>query len=209
MTSAPAQPRLVGLSRSEFADRLAEAIDVYVTAMGYPRSTARQRRSLWLEHSYRPGWQAVGWVDDRDRLVGIGYGYWGGAGQWWFEEVRRGLRARRGDPDAVAQEWLDDYFELTELHVHPQAQGAGLGEGLLRALAADAHRARMLLSTPEHGQAPPGRAWQLYRRTGFRDVLREHLFTGDPRPFAVLGRKLPLAGRGPDPGTDHPTHAPA
>ncbi|OLL71241.1 Acetyltransferase [Pseudonocardia sp. Ae168_Ps1] len=204
VTAAPARPRLVGLSRGDFADRLAEAIDVYVTAMGYPRSTARQRRSLWLEHSYRPGWHAVGWLDERNRLTGIGYGYWGGPGQWWFEEVRRGLRSRRGDPDTVGPEWLTDYFELTELHVHPQAQGGGIGEQLLHALARDAGRARMLLSTPEYGRDAPGRAWRLYRRAGFRDVLREHLFTGDPRPFAVLGRELPLLS--PGPGRDHPTH---
>ncbi|MEU6697122.1 GNAT family N-acetyltransferase [Pseudonocardia sp. NPDC046786] len=207
MTAAPARPRLVGLSRSDFAGRLTDAIDVYVTAMGYPRSTARQRRSLWLEHSYRPGWRAVGWVDERNRLGGIGYGYWGGPGQWWFEEVRRGLRARRGDPDGVGADWLTDYFELTELHVHPRTQGAGIGEALLRALARDAGRSRMLLSTPEYGPEPPGRAWRLYRRAGFRDVLREHLFTGDPRPFAVLGRELPLAP--PAPAATHPGHDPA
>ncbi|MEQ3552245.1 GNAT family N-acetyltransferase [Pseudonocardia nematodicida] len=208
MTAAPARPRLVGLSRAEFADRLGEAVDVYVTAMGYPRSTVRQRRSLWLEHSYRPGWTAAGWLDERGRLVAIGYGYWGGPGQWWYEEVRRGVRARRGEPGAAGTDWLTDYFELTELHVHPQAQGSGMGEGLLRALAADAGRARMLLSTPEHGRAAPGRAWRLYRRTGFRDVLREHLFTGDPRPFAVLGRELPLPPprRDAGPAPDHPTH---
>ncbi|MFP5020567.1 GNAT family N-acetyltransferase [Pseudonocardia phyllosphaerae] len=204
MTAAPPQPRLVSLSRTDFADRLTEAIDVYVTAMDYPRSTARQRRSLWLEHSYRPGWRAVGWIDGRDRLVGIGYGYWGGPGQWWFEEVRRGVRQRRGEPGTGHADWLTDYFELTELHVHPQAQGSGLGEGLLRALAADADRSRMLLSTPEYAPGPPGRAWRLYRRTGFSDVLRDHLFTGDPRPFAVLGRELPLAPPGGAP--DHPTH---
>ena len=50
----------------------------------------------------------------------------------------------------------------------------------------------MLLSTPEYGARPPGRAWRLYRRLGFRDVLRDHRFTGDSRPFAVLGRELPL-----------------
>ena len=52
--------------------------------------------------------------------------------------------------------------------------------------------ARVLLSTPEHDPLPPTRAWRLYRRTGFRDVLRRHRFTGDSRPFAVLGRELPL-----------------
>lgn len=191
MTSAPAQPRLVGLSRSEFADRLGEAIDVYVTAMGYPRGAARQRRTLWLEHSYRPGWRSVAWLGERDRLLGVSYGYWGGPGQWWFDEVRRGLRSRRGSATEGA-DWLADYFELTELHVHPDAQGNGLGEGLLQALVSDVDRSRVLLSTPEHGPQPPGRAWRLYRRLGFRDVLREHLFTGDPRPFAVLGRELPL-----------------
>ena len=90
----------------------------------------------------------------------------------------------------------DDYFELTELHVRPDAQGGGLGEGLLRALLAGTDRGHVLLSTPEHGPRPPGRAWRLYRRLGFRDVLRDHLFTGDARPFAVLGRDLPLP---PDP----------
>ncbi|MBW0106677.1 GNAT family N-acetyltransferase [Pseudonocardia sp. KRD291] len=191
MTAAPAQPRLVGLSRSEFADRLGEAIDVYVTAMGYPRGTAKQRRTLWLEHSYRPGWRSVAWLGERDRLLAVSYGYWGGPGQWWFDEVRRGLRSLRGS-GADGGDWLADYFELTELHVHPEAQGGGLGEGLLRALLSGAERSRVLLSTPEHGPQPPGRAWRLYRRLGFSDVLREHLFTGDPRPFAVLGRELPL-----------------
>jgi ribosomal protein S18 acetylase RimI-like enzyme len=38
------------------------------------------------------------------------------------------------------------------------------------------------------GQA--GRAWRLYRRFGFEDVLRHFHFPGDDRPFAVLGRQL-------------------
>jgi ribosomal protein S18 acetylase RimI-like enzyme len=191
VTAAPVQPRLVQLGRAEFAAHLDEAIDVYVTAMGYPRGTARQRRSLWLEHAYRPGWRAVAWLGEGDRVIGVSYGYWGGPGQWWFEEVRRGLRSLRGS-GADAESWLADYFELTELHVHPDAQARGLGEGLLRALLEGAGRSRVLLSTPEHAPARPGRAWRLYRRYGFRDVLREHQFTGDPRPFAVLGRELPL-----------------
>ena len=61
-----------------------------------------------------------------------------------------------------------------------------------RALLGGASARHVLLSTPEHDPEPPGRAWQLYRRTGFVDVLRHHRFTGDSRPFAVLGRTLPL-----------------
>jgi ribosomal protein S18 acetylase RimI-like enzyme len=186
VTRAPAQ-RLVELSAQDLTARLAEALHVYVSAMGYPPGTARQRRNLWLEHLNRPGWRAVGWLDAADSLLGVSYGYGGSQGQWWYEEVRRGLRDSHGD-----QRWLEDYFELTELHVRPDAQGHGLGEGLLRALLAGTDRSRVLLSTPEYGDRPPGRAWQLYRRLGFRDVLREHRFTGDFRPFAVLGRELPL-----------------
>lgn len=194
MTTAPAR-HLVTLGPTELAARVDQALAVYVAAMGYPPSTARHRRMLWLDHVRRPGWRAVGWVDSTDDLLGIGYGYSGAPGQWWFEEVRRGLRRRPAGPD-----WMTDYFELTELHVRPDVQGGGLGEGLLRALLGGADARRVLLSTPEHGPATPGRAWQLYRRLGFRDVLREHRFTGDARPFAVLGRELPL--------DDPPAHRP-
>jgi ribosomal protein S18 acetylase RimI-like enzyme len=188
VTTAPAR-QLVTLGSGEFADRLNEALQVYVSAMGYPPSTARQRRALWLDHVHRPGWRAVGWLDNGGGLVGVAYGYTGGTGQWWFEEVRRGLRS--ASPQAKA--WMTDYFELTELHVRPDAQGSGLGEGLLRALLAGVGETKVLLSTPEYGTRAPGRAWRLYRRTGFQDVLREHRFTGDSRPFAVLGATLPLA----------------
>lgn len=191
VTTAPAH-HLVPLGPGDLTNRLDEALDVYVAAMGYPSGTARQRRALWLDHVGRPGWRAVGWLDSRDRLVGIAYGYTGGSGQWWFEEVRRGLR---GTAAAESVAWLSDYFELTELHVRPGEQGAGLGEGLLRALLDGVDHGRVLLSTPEYGHRTPGRAWRLYRRLGFRDVLRAHRFTGDSRPFAVLGRELPLPPR--------------
>ena len=52
----------------------------------------------------------------------------------------------------------------------------------------------MLLSTPEADEAE-SRAWRLYRRFGFVDVLRDFRFPGDERAFAVLGRELPLAER--------------
>jgi ribosomal protein S18 acetylase RimI-like enzyme len=199
VTAAPARPRLVTLTSVELADHLSEALEVYVAAMGYPPGTARQRRNLWLEHSRRPGWRCVGWLDPAGRLIGVAYGYSGGPGQWWFEEVRRGLAARGTARELHQPDWLHDYFELTELHVRPDAQGSRLGEQMLRALLAGVRHETVLLSTPEYGPRPPGRAWRLYRRLGFADVLRDHRFTGDSRPFAVLGRALPL-----DPVPDHP-----
>ena len=48
-----------------------------------------------------------------------------------------------------------------------------------------------MLSTPEtYGGS--NRAWRLYRRLGFTDIIRGYYFAGDPRPFAILGRSLPL-----------------
>jgi ribosomal protein S18 acetylase RimI-like enzyme len=194
MTAAPPRLRVVRFTPEGLVDRLSEALGVYVIAMSYPRAAIRQRAPLWREHTQRPGWRAVGALDERNTLVGLGYGYTGARGQWWHEEVRRGLLG--GDPGGL--HWLADYFELTELHVLPRHQGAGLGEHLLRALLADRPEAAVLLSTPELDPTNPARAWRLYRRLGFVDVLRQHRFVGDARPFAVLGRTLPL----PPPGRE-------
>jgi ribosomal protein S18 acetylase RimI-like enzyme len=86
---------------------------------------------------------------------------------------------------------MSDYFELTELHIHPAAQGRGLGEALARRLLNDRAESRVLLSTPEMADQP-NRAWRLYRRLGFADIIRDYRFSGDPRAFAILGRALPL-----------------
>lgn len=188
MTSAPPVPdyRLVTLTVAQLRARLSEALDIYVTAMRYPRSTTEQRAPMWLTHMLRDGWRCVAAIDANDRLLGISYGYRGAPGQWWHEQVRRGLLITAG-PSAV-EAWTRNYFELTELHVRPDVQGNGIGEGLLRLLLDGVPDRATLLSTPEG----PTRAWALYRRVGFVDVLREFLFAGDPRPFAILGRTLPL-----------------
>jgi ribosomal protein S18 acetylase RimI-like enzyme len=157
--------------------------------MGYPPATTQQRAPMWSAHMLRAGWRCVGAFTAHDELIGIGYGYLGVPGQWWHEQVRRGMLAARSQADIDL--WMNDYFELTELHVRPDSQGGGLGEEILRQLLYGAQGSKVLLSTPEG----PTRAWKLYRRVGFVDVLRNYRFTGDPRPFAVLGRSLPLEPR--------------
>jgi ribosomal protein S18 acetylase RimI-like enzyme len=85
---------------------------------------------------------------------------------------------------------------LTELHIAPRIQGRGLGEALARRLLAGRREGNVLLSTPEtNGES--NRAWRLYRRLGFSDVLRSYYFAGDPRAFAILGRALPLTPKSP------------
>ncbi|MPY97214.1 MAG: GNAT family N-acetyltransferase [Actinophytocola sp.] len=176
--------RFAQLSPTEFRAHLPEALTIYMNAMNYPQGTAEQRTPMWLAHMLREGWRNVVALDPDDRLLGLAYGYRGLPGQWWHEQVRKGL-SRTGSRDTS---WLDDYFELTELHVRPESQGGGLGERLLRDLLAGIDEPKVLLSTPEG----PSKAWHLYRKLGFEDVLRDYHFAGDPRPFAILGRRLPM-----------------
>ncbi|WP_114453033.1 GNAT family N-acetyltransferase [Halopolyspora algeriensis] len=188
MTAAPSphRDRVVELSTDQLRTRLTEAVQLYVTAMGYSPSTVQQRAPMWSAHMLRPGWRCIAAFNSRDELVGVGYGYLGTPGQWWHEQVHRGMLATF--PAARVEEWMGHYFELTELHVRPDSQGRGLGESILRRLLDGAEGRTVLLSTPEG----PTRAWTLYRRVGFVDLLRDYHFAGDSRPFAVLGRELPL-----------------
>ncbi len=198
---------LIDLPPNDMERRLSDALGVYVEAMRYPRGTENQRAAMWLEHIRRYGWQGVAAVEAeapegpgaeappaaelRDApLLGVAYGYPGAPGQWWQQQVVLGLQRGGSPPQEIAQ-LMNSYFELTELHIHPRAQGRGLGEALARRLLAGRPEKNVLLSTPEiNGE--PNRAWRLYRRLGFTDVIRRYHFAGDPRAFAILGRSLPL-----------------
>lgn len=182
----PQPERIVELTPVQLRRRLDEALALYVAAMRYPVGTAQQRAPMWLSHIQREGWRCTAAIGESDELLGIGYGYVGAPGQWWHEQVRRGL-TRYGTQSDVDY-WLRDYFELTELHVLPTAQARGIGERVLTTLLTTVSARKVLLSTPEG----PTRAWRLYSRLGFRGLLRNYQFTGDPRPFAVLGRPLPV-----------------
>jgi ribosomal protein S18 acetylase RimI-like enzyme len=195
---------LINLPPQDMQRRLPDALGVYVDAMRYPPGTENQRAAMWLEHTRRRGWQAVAAVEvdapaestpsatqlSDAPLLGVAYGYCGAPDQWWQQQVVLGLQ-HRGFADPEITKLMASYFELTELHIHPRAQGRGLGEALARRLLADRGEANVLLSTPEtNGEG--NRAWRLYRRLGFTDIIRGYHFTGDPRPFAILGRELPL-----------------
>ena len=196
---------LIDLSPSDMQRRLGDALAVYVDAMRYPRGTEDQRASMWLEHTRRHGWKAVAAVEVPDQhditdraaaalaaapMLGVAYGYCGAPDQWWQQQVVQGLHRVGADRMRIA-ELMTSYFELTELHIAPR-RGRGPARGaLIRRLLADRGEAHVLLSTPEiNGEA--NRAWRLYRRLGFTDIIRGYHFAGDPRAFAILGRALPL-----------------
>ncbi|WP_173042096.1 GNAT family N-acetyltransferase [Phytohabitans flavus] len=177
--------RLVPWMPDDLTRRLDDVVAVYGEAMGYRAELLEARRGYIATHARRPGFRAVATLTRDGHLVGFGYGYTSATGQWWHDQVRGALT------EEARKTWLTDCFEVVELHVRPAAQGHGVGARQLRTLLRMATGATTLLSTPEADESE-SRAWRLYRRFDFVDVLRDFRFPGDERAFAVLGRQLPL-----------------
>lgn len=185
------------ISSQTYLQRVNELVELHLKAMDYMPSSFAQRRILWAANSTRPGFtatvaldhDAAVHADPRDlhqRVVGIAYGFPGLPSSWWYREVFRGLRgAGMSAEDATAT--LDDFDEVSEVHVMPGYQGHGIGRRMMDNLLPRLRRPVALLSTPEVPDEANA-AWALYRELGFRDVLRDFRFGTDPRPFGVLAR---------------------
>ena len=187
------------LSPGEFAARLDQMIAVYAAAMRPPTEMLAGRRSIMAGHAAHPGFRALLATEDGSGApAGFGYGFHGAAGQWWHETVARALVAAHG---AAAAAWLDDSFEVAELHVAPGHQGHGVGAGLLLRLTSDRPERTALLSTRD-ADSP---ARRLYRGVGFSDLLTGFIFfPGSEPPYAVMGAELPLGARSDRPRSAKP-----
>jgi len=119
-------------------------------------------------------------------VIAFAYGFHGGSGQWWHDLVRSALVSRSGYGAAI--EWLDDSFEVAEVHVHPDCQRRGIGRRLLHRLTGGRAERTAVLSTMDTNS--PAR--RLYRSLGFTDLLTDYRFSGAPVPYAVMGAALPL-----------------
>jgi ribosomal protein S18 acetylase RimI-like enzyme len=119
-------------------------------------------------------------------------------GQWWHDTVAGALALSPavpfGQPGSWGQGadpgWLDDSFEVAELHVLPAYQGMGIGRELLLRLTSGRPERTAVLSTAD----AESRARRLYRGVGFTDLLTGFRFSGGEPPYAVMGAKLPLLG---------------
>ena len=172
-------PLLVEWSADQLRHQTDDVLDVYAEAMDVTRSAARSRRSVLAGHLDRQGLRSVAALD-RGRLVGIAYGYVGSPGQWWHDQVRAAMGPQ------LAADWLRDAFEVCELHVRPELQGKGLGRDLLLQLLSGTDSESAVLTTPDLET----RARRFYRSGGWVDLVRDLVFPGDPRSFAVLGLRL-------------------
>jgi GNAT superfamily N-acetyltransferase len=172
--------RVVEWGQHELGLHRDDVLDVYAEAMEVPPAAARTRRPIITSHLERSGLRAIAALDDDGQLVGIAYGYVGERGQWWHDQVRRALS------DDDASRWLDDAFEVCELHVRPSLQRTGLGRTLLDRLLEGPPAPTAILTTPDRET----RAREFYRAGGWVDLVRNLVFPGDPRAFAVLGKDL-------------------
>jgi ribosomal protein S18 acetylase RimI-like enzyme len=188
------------LSPGEFAVRLDQMITVYAAAMQPPAEMLPGRRSIMAGHAAQPGFRALLATEEGSGApAGFGYGFHGAPGQWWHDTVARALAAARGEAAAAA--WLDDSFEVAELHVAPGHQGHGVGAGLLLRLTSDRPERTALLSTRDAESS----ARRLYRGVGFSDLLTDFaFFPGSEPPYAVMGAELPLRARSDRPRSARP-----
>jgi ribosomal protein S18 acetylase RimI-like enzyme len=169
-----------------FADLVVTAAQIYGEAMQRPPELVVQRREIMLSHLHRRGFAAVVARVDGEP-VGFAYGYRGRAGEWWHDIVARALASDIHVGRTAARAWLEDAFELAELHLLPAHHGQGTGRVMLDLLLAGITSETVVLST--HDRESPARA--LYRSCGFEDLLTGFVFPGSAEVYAVMGMRRP------------------
>jgi ribosomal protein S18 acetylase RimI-like enzyme len=186
------------LGRGEFRSSIRSLVAVYANAMNPPDRTLSGREAIMERHAASPGFRGLTALVD-GRLAGFTYGFHGETGQWWHDMVAAALATRSGTVAAAAAGtgayvtgpggWLDDSFEIAELHVLTRWQGNGIGRSLLLSVIDGRPERTAVLSTAD----APTRARRLYRGVGFSDLLTDFRFSGTEPPYAVMGATLPLA----------------
>jgi ribosomal protein S18 acetylase RimI-like enzyme len=183
-----ASPQIREIDRRGFLRRLDPLLATYEAAMLPPPGQLPGRHMIMERHAGYPEFRAF--VAERSHaVVGFGYGFRGESGQWWHDVVRGQLAETGGTEHA--RHWLDDAWEVAELHVHPAAQGRGLGRALITSLCAGRPERTVVLSTLD-AETP---ARNLYRSLGLVDLLTGFRFPGGGPLYAVMGAVLPLTSK--------------
>jgi GNAT superfamily N-acetyltransferase len=195
------------LGPAEFRSAIKRFVAVYTAAMKPPEQMLAGREAILERHAANPGFRALAAVlspgaegadspDPTTVLAGFTYGFHGVPGQWWHDTVAGALALSPAVPygspgswgPGADPGWLDDSFEVAELHVLPAYQGMGIGRELLLRLTSGRPERTAVLSTAD----AESRARRLYRGVGFTDLLTGFRFSGGEPPYAVMGAQLPL-----------------
>ncbi|MFF9899746.1 MULTISPECIES: GNAT family N-acetyltransferase [Streptomyces] len=172
----------VAIGPLDLAAHVDEALRVQALAFGLGDDEVAVRRQIVLRHLTYPGARALGATTPDGRLVGFVYGMPNDRAHWWSTVVEPYLRA------AGLDDWLDDSFVITELHVRPGYQNRGIGRALITTVTDTAAEPRSILSAID--VESPARA--LYRSLGYADLACRVVFPSAPKPYAVMGAPLPL-----------------
>jgi ribosomal protein S18 acetylase RimI-like enzyme len=196
------------LGPAEFRSAISRFIAVYTAAMNPPERMLAGREAILERHAGNPGFRALAAVMPRGEdspgadslgaaLAGFTYGFHGVPGQWWHDTVAGALAMSSGPSRpswfsgasrGSGRGWLDNSFEVAELHVLPAYQGMGIGRELLLRVTTGRPERTAVLSTAD----AESRARRLYRGVGFTDLLTGFRFSGAEPPYAVMGAMLPL-----------------
>jgi ribosomal protein S18 acetylase RimI-like enzyme len=192
-----AWPTFAELDSAAFARHLDALMEVYAAAMHVPELQLPGRRTVMEAHGVNPAFRGIAVTVPSGRrgveTVAFAYGFHGDRGQWWHDLVRSALTVTAG-PGAAAK-WLDDSFEVAEVHVRPEYQHRGIGRQLLFRLTGGLRERTAVLSTMDAEST----ARRLYRSLGFTDLLTRYQFAGVTEFYAVMGAALPLVGVGTAP----------
>lgn len=203
---------IVDVSRNAFLRDLDTFITIHLRAMGYSEDVREARTNMWkttamsnfpfvccaavshegTDHDSSPWWfRPTHQRGTQSQIAGFIYGIRGKTTHWWNQQIRFALH-QAGVPPLIIDQLMSNYMELSELHVDPEFQGHNIGRRLLEAFELRIDEPKILLSTPEVPHED-NRAFRLYRRMGFQDVVRHMKFPADERPFAILGARTPLS----------------
>ncbi|WP_424211509.1 GNAT family N-acetyltransferase [Streptomyces sp. BI20] len=178
----PPTPAGLSLGPLDLAARADEALAVQALAFGLGPEEVAIRRHIVRRHMSAPGARALAAYTPDGAIAGFVYGMPNDRAHWWSTIVEPHLLTGGLD------HWLDESFAVTELHVHPDHQGKGVGRALITRVTDACGLPRSILSAIDVDS--PARA--LYARLGYVDLARRVHFPSAARPYAVMGAPLPL-----------------
>ncbi len=171
----------VAIAPFDLGARLTEVRDLARTAM----TAANQPGGVLIAKYLREvtdvaGLLALGAHRDGE-IVGVLVGWPTASRRWWPDEVRPALAASGNE------HWLDDAFEIAELHVHPDVQGRGIATRLLTETRRRIRQRRVVLST---NAIDNQHARRFYRQRGFRTLTAPFEWRSVAVRIFVMGLEL-------------------
>lgn len=172
--------RIVKWSPDQAAERLPDMAQVYRSAFVRPMASREYFISIVSQGLQEPGATVIAALDPDEELIGFLYGMSFVRARGWQRAVAPSLEA------AGLPQWTQDTFELAEIEVRPQWQGAGVGTAMMRSLLNTCPHPRVVLATEATTENLPVVGW--YQGFGFVDLLPGFRYPHG-RAAVIMGRE--------------------